>query len=62
MKKEKEYTGCYQYGMIKKIEIGKDGKVRSAIVEYQNHNEDCKRDSRGAIRDLVSQNQIFSEH
>ena len=53
MKKEKEYAGYYQYGMIKKIEVGKDGKVRSAIVEYQNHNEDSKRESRRAIRDLV---------
>ena len=53
MKKEKEYAGYYQYGMLKKIEVGKGGEVRSAIVEYQNHNEDCKRESRRAIRDLV---------
>ena len=39
MKKEKEYAGYYQYGMKKTIEVGKDGKVRSAIVEYQKHNE-----------------------
>ena len=53
MKKEKEYGGYYQYGMIKKIEVGKNGKARSAIVEYKNHNEECKSESRRVIRDLV---------
>ena len=52
-KSVKEFAGTYQYGMIKKVSKSRDGKIRVATVEYQNHNEDTKRYTNRRIRDLI---------
>ena len=39
--------------MIKDAEIGRDGKTRSVIVKYRNHNETFDRETRRAVRELV---------
>ena len=39
LRKEREYSGNYLYGLVKCVEIGRDQKIRSVILEYQNHSE-----------------------
>ena len=51
--KEREYAGNYQYGLVKSVEIGRDQKIRSIILEYQNHCESFKRETRRAVREIV---------
>ena len=46
LRKEREYAGNYQYGLIKSVEIGGDQKIRNVILEYQNHSESFKRETR----------------
>ena len=53
LKKEREYAGNYQYGIVKGVDVGRDQKIRSVIVEYVNHNESSKRESRRAVREIV---------
>ena len=53
LKKEGELNNTYQYGKVKAIDMGRDGKVRSVIVLYRNHNEDVNRETRRAVRELV---------
>ena len=53
LKTEKEYARNYQYGMIKEIEISRDGKIRTVLVEYCNFNENVKRVTRRSIREVV---------
>ena len=53
LRKEREYTGNYQYGLVKSVEIGRDQKIRSVILEYQNHSESFKRETRRAVREIV---------
>ena len=43
----------YQYGMVKHVEKGKDGKVRKVNVKYRNGNENCDRDTYRSVRELV---------
>ena len=47
------YAENYQYDLVKDADIGRDQKIRSVIVEYVNHNESAKRDSRRAVRKIV---------
>ena len=53
LRKEREYAGNHQYGMVKSVEISRDNKVRSVIVEYMNHKENIKRETRRAVREIV---------
>ena len=53
LKKEREYAVNYQYDIVKSIEIGRDRKIRSVIVEYTNHNEFVKRETKRAVREIV---------
>ena len=53
LRKEREYAGNYQYGIVKRVEVGRDQKIRSVIVEYMNHNENVKRETRRAVREIV---------
>ena len=54
LKKEgKVLSGTYQYGIVKSTEVGRDAKIRCAIVEYRNHNEAFNRETRRAARELV---------
>ena len=52
-KTDKEYSGTYQYGMIKSLSTTRDDKIRAAEVEYMNHTENNKRCSARGIKDLV---------
>jgi hypothetical protein len=38
---------------VKSIEVGRDQKVRTAIVRYRNHNEEFDRETRRAVRQLI---------
>ena len=53
LKKDKEYAGNYQYGIVKELEVSKDGKTRKVIVEYVNSNEDVRRQTRRSVREIV---------
>ena len=53
LKKECELTGDYQYGMVSEVEVGTDGKIRTAVIKYRNHNEDTDRQTRRTVRQLV---------
>ena len=39
--------------MVKSVEISRDNKVRSIIVEYMNHKENIKRETRRAVHEIV---------
>ena len=53
LKKEGLLNGTYQYGIVKSTEIGRDQKVRTAIIRYRNHNEEFDRETRRAVRQLI---------
>ena len=53
LKKEKEFAGNYQYGVVKSIEISRDSKIRKVIVEYVNSNESTRRETRRSVREIV---------
>ena len=58
LKKEGLLNTTYQYGMIKSVEIGRDGKIRTVVVKYRNHNEMFDRETRRAVRQLVMIHQV----
>ena len=43
----------YQYGMVKSVEVGKDGIVRKVQIKYRNHNENIDRETYRSVRQLV---------
>ena len=53
LKKEGELNVTYQYGMIKSVQLSKDGKVRTVDVEYRNSSENVSRVTHRAVRELV---------
>jgi hypothetical protein len=53
LKKEGELNSKYQYGMISAADPGRDGKIRSVKVSYQNHNENVKRETNRTVREIV---------
>ena len=53
LKKEKEFAGNYQYGIVKSVESSKDSKIRKVIVEYVNSTEETRRETRRSVRELV---------
>ena len=52
-KQESSLSSTYQFGMIKSVERGRDGKIRKATVQYQNANENVKRETHRSVRSLV---------
>ena len=58
LKKEGLLNTTYQYGMVKSVETGRDGKVRTVMVKYRNHNETFDRETRRAVRQLVMIHQV----
>ena len=44
--------------MINSVEIGRDGKIRTVVVKYRNHNENIDRETRRAVRQLVVIHQV----
>ena len=50
---EKELECSYKYGKIKELNHSHDGIARSAIVEYQNSDENVRRTTRRGIRELI---------
>ena len=53
LRKEHEHAGNYQCGIVKGVEVSRDLKIRSVIVEYTKHNDCIKRESRRAVREIV---------
>ena len=53
LKSEQEFDRQYQYGIITKTVISRDGVVRVVEIEYQNHGENVKRTTKRGVRDLV---------
>ena len=53
LKQEKALCREYQFGMIKSVEVGRDGRIRVAVVKYRNHNENMDRETRRSVRQLV---------
>ena len=53
LKKDKEFAGNYQYGIVKELEPSKDEVVRKVVVEYVNSSEDVRRQTRRSVRELV---------
>ena len=52
-KSEKEFEDIYQYGIIKSVEVSRDGRIRKVDVEYVNHTESTRRTTSRHARDLV---------
>ena len=53
LKSDKEFERIYQYGIVTTVVTGRDGVVRVVDVEYQNHHEKVKRQTRRGVRDLI---------
>ena len=53
LKSEKELDKQYQYGIVVITYLGKDGRIRTVDVEYQNHNENVKRKTKRDVWELV---------
>ena len=53
VKQEGAITSQYQYGRVKSVERGRDGKIRKVLVVYRNHNEKTDRETFRAVRSLI---------
>ena len=53
LKKDKEYAGNYQYGIVQELKVSKDGRIREVVVEYVNHNQADRKQTRRSVRELV---------
>ena len=53
VKEEGHVSGVYQYGMVHELKTSRDGKIRSVIVRYRNHNESMNRFTNRAVRELI---------
>ena len=53
LKSEKAFETQYQYGLVKHVYQSRDGLVRKAEIEYQNHQEKVKRTTVRGVRELV---------
>ncbi|XP_066931129.1 uncharacterized protein [Clytia hemisphaerica] len=52
-KQESSLSANYQFGIVKSINKGRDGKIRDVIVQYQNSTEKVKRETHRSVRSLV---------
>ena len=46
-------TSTYQFGIVLSVDVGRDDRVRMAVVKYRNHNEGVVRTTNRAARSLV---------
>ena len=53
LKSDKAFETQYQYGLVKHVYQSRDGFVRKAEIEYQNHQEKVKRTTVRGVRELV---------
>ena len=53
LKSEKEFQNIYQYGIVKSVDVGNDGLIRTALIEFQNHSENVKRTTTRGVREVV---------
>ena len=53
MKSDKEFDQQYQYGIVVKVIPSKDGRIRTAEVQYQNFGEVAKRTTTRGVRELI---------
>ena len=53
-KAEKELECQYKYGIVKELNRSKDEVARSAVVEYQNSDENIRRTTRRGMREYLS--------
>ena len=53
LKSEKEFQNIYQYGLVKSVNVSKDGLIRTAEIEFQNHSENVKRTTTRGVREIV---------
>ena len=53
LKSEEDFDKQYEYGVISTTILGSDGFVQAVEVEYQNSNENFRRQSKCGVRDLV---------
>ena len=53
LKSDKVFETLYQYGLVKHVYQSRDGFVRKAEIEYQNHQEQVKRTTVRGVRELV---------
>jgi hypothetical protein len=61
LKSDKAFESQYQYGLVKHVYKSRDGFVRKAEIEYQNHQEKVKRTTVRGVRELVVINR-FEEY
>ena len=52
-KSDKAFENMYQYGIIKTVYPGKDGRIRAVEVEYQNAEENVKRITKRGVKELI---------
>ena len=53
LKNDSILAKTYQYGLVTELFPGKDNKIRKVKVTYQNSNENTKRETVRAVRELV---------
>lgn len=53
LKNDSILTKRYQFGLVKEIYPEKDGFIRKAKITYQNHDENIKRETYRAVREIV---------
>ena len=53
LKAEQEFNLQYQYGIVISTNEGRDGRVRTIEIEYQNHQEKVKRTTTRGVRDVI---------
>ena len=61
LKNDSILCSTYQYGIIKDVSPGRDGRIRKVTVAYKNANESTFRTSSRAVRELVVIHQASEE-
>ena len=62
LKEEKEFNRQYQYGIVREVKMGRDNRIRTIDIEYQNHNEKVKRRTIRGARDVVVIHRLSESH
>ena len=62
LKEEKELDRQYQYGVVRGVKKGRDDRIRTIEIVYQNHNEKTKRKTVRGARDLVVIHRVSESH
>jgi len=52
-KHESQLKCVYRYGIVKDVNVGKDGCIREAVIRYRNDKENGDRETNRAVRKLV---------